>query len=112
MSYVLDDSANIAITSVLYITCKKGAVRANHYHKKDTHYSYMLKGSMEYIYKGVEDKSIRKHSVIVSKGEIVITPPMTIHAMRFLEDSAFIAFTTEERDRVKYEKDTVRVKLV
>lgn len=110
MFFLLDKST--PITSVLYITCKKGAIRANHYHKKDTHYSYMVKGSMEYVYKDVNSKHAKEHKVIIKKGEIVETPPMIIHAMRFLEDSIFIALTTEARDQKKYEKDTVRVKLV
>lgn len=117
MFYLLDKSA--PITSALYITCKKGAIRANHYHKKDTHYSYMINGSMEYTYKKLKTQSSRLaakraklKTVIVSAGEIVETPPMTMHAMRFLEDSVFIALTTEARDQKKYEKDTVRVKLV
>lgn len=110
MSYILDKS--IPITSALYVTCKKGAIRANHYHKKDTHYSYMIKGSMEYVYKDVSDKYAKEQRVIIKKGEMVETPPMTMHAMRFLEDSIFIALTTEARDQKKYEKDTVRVKLI
>lgn len=110
MSYLLDKST--PITSALYITCKKGAIRANHYHKKDTHYSYMIKGSMEYTYQAVKDKNAKKQKIIIKKGEIVKSPPMTMHAMRFLEDSIFIALTTEARDQKKYENDTVRVKLV
>lgn len=110
MFYLLDKSA--PITSVLYITCKKGAVRANHYHKKDTHYSYILNGSMEYTYKELKTKNSKLKTIVVSAGQIVETPPMTMHAMRFLEDSIFIALTTEARDQKKYEKDTVRVKLV
>lgn len=98
-------------TSALLITCKKGAIRANHYHKKDTHYSFMVKGKMEYTYKPLSSKN-RARRVTVNTDEIVETPPMTLHAMKFLEDSVFIAFTTEERDQKKYEKDTVRVKLV
>ena len=110
ISHLLDRPSSI--TSALYITCKKGAVRANHYHKKDTHYSYMIKGSMEYTYKNVNSKNSKEQKAIVRKGEIVETPPMTMHAMRFLEDSAFIALTTEPRDQKKYEKDTIHVKLV
>ena len=110
MSYLLNNASKI--TSVLYITCRKGAIRANHYHKKDTHYSYMLSGSMEYTYQDAKDKNAKKHTVIVRKGEVVESPPMTMHALRFLEDSAFIALTTESRDQKKYEKDTVHVKLV
>ena len=117
MSYLLPE--NQIISGALYITCKKGSIRANHYHKKDTHYSYMLKGKMEYAYKELKALASRRSgqnsklkTVIVSAGEIVVTPPNTIHAMRFLEDSIFLALTTEERDRKKYEKDTVRVKLI
>ena len=110
MSHLLDNASNI--TSVLYVTCKKGAIRANHYHKKDTHYSFMLKGSMEYICKDIKDENSKKLKVIVGKGEIIETRPMTMHAMKFLEDSSFIVLTTESRDQKKYEKDTVRVKLV
>ena len=108
MSYLLPE--NQTINGALYITCKKGSIRANHYHKKDTHYSYMLKGKMEYTYQSVDSKT--KNKIIVKTGDIVATPPNTIHAMRFLEDSIFLALTTETREREKYEKDTVRVKLI
>lgn len=121
MSYLLDNS--VSITSALYITCKKGSIRANHYHKKDTHYSYMLKGRMEYTYKNVKSQNskvkirpdtvgTKRKTIIVNAGEIVETPPMTVHAMRFLEDSVFLALTTESRDQDKYERDTIRVKLI
>ncbi len=110
MSHLLDNISNI--TSVLYITCKKGAIRANHYHKKDTHHSYMVNGSMEYTYKELKIQNSKLKTIIVRVGEIVETPPMIMHAMRFLEDSSFIVLTTESRDQKKYEKDTVRVKLI
>ncbi len=110
MSHLL--GKKIPITSVLLITSKKDAIRANHYHKKDTHYAYMLEGKMEYSYQDLQSKNKKKQSIIIGKGEIVCTPPMIIHAMRFLEDSVFLAITTEERDQKKYEKDTVRINLI
>lgn len=109
MIYLIEDAA---IRSVLLITCKKGSIRANHIHTKDSHYSYMLKGSMEYLYReGADDKSPIKH-VIVKKGEMVYTPPHEAHAMKFSEDSAFLAFTTEKREQKKYEKDLRRVRII
>lgn len=108
MSYILDHEA--IITGTLLITSKKGSVRANHYHKKDSHYVYLLEGKMEYTYQGVRSK--KKQSVIINKGEVVYSPPMIMHAMRFLEDSVFLALTTESRNRKKYENDTVRIKLI
>lgn len=99
------------IKSILLITCKKGAIRANHYHKKDIHYSFLIKGKMEYVSKDVDLKS-KPESVIVNEGEMVYTPPMKIHAMRFLEDSVFLAFATEARAQNDYEEDLIRVKLI
>lgn len=109
MSHLLDGSS--VFTSAVLITSKKGAIRANHYHKTDTHYSYMLQGSMEYTHKKLGEKG-KGTTILVKKGEIVQTPPNTMHAMRFLEDSEFIALTTEARDHKQYEKDTVRIKLI
>lgn len=110
MTHLLD--GKMAIVGVLLITCKKEAVRANHYHRHDTHFSYMLKGSMEYTYKNMRKKNAKIHSVIVKEGDIVESPPMVAHAMRFLEDSVFLALTTEKRDQSAYESDTVRVTLI
>lgn len=100
------------ITSVLVIPSKKGAVRANHYHKRDTHYVYMVSGKMRYTIKDLSKKQARKQSVILKSGDLVYTPAMTAHAMEFLENSVFLALTTRKRDQKRYENDTVRLKLV
>lgn len=109
MTYLIEDAE---IRSVLLITCKKGSIRANHIHAKDSHYSYMLKGSMEYSFReGINDNSPVKR-VRVLEGEMVYTPPLEAHAMKFLEDSVFLAFTTEKRKKDKYEEDLKRIELV
>lgn len=110
MSYIIDGDAKIK--SILFVTCKKGAIRANHYHKKGSHYSYLIKGSMEYsCYDvGSKDKKIKK--IKVSVGELIYTPSMVAHAMRFLEDSTFLTFDTEPRGKGKYEEDLLRVKVI
>ena len=100
------------ITSVLVIPSKKGAVRANHYHKQDTHYVYLVSGKMRYTIKDLSNKRSRKQSVVLNPGDLVYTPSMTAHAMEFLKDSVFLALTTQKRDRGNYENDTVRIKLV
>jgi dTDP-4-dehydrorhamnose 3,5-epimerase-like enzyme len=110
ISHLLDK--DIDIVSILFITSKKGTTRANHYHKKDVHYIYLLKGKVEYTYKKLSSKNSKKNSVIVEKGYMIKTPEMTAHAVTFLEDSEFLAFSIRPRDRKNYENDTVRVKLV
>lgn len=103
---------NTKIRSVLLISCKKGAVRANHYHKHDTHYCYVLKGVMEYTYKDLTARKEKKKTMIVREGYLVTTQPMVAHAMYFPEDSLFLTLTTERRDPIAYERDTVRTKLL
>ena len=98
------------IKSILLITSQAGAVRANHYHKKDSHYAYLLSGSMEYSEKPVAGGEIE--TAVLSAGDMVFTPPEMIHAMRFLEESVFLAMATESRSQEDYEADTVRIELV
>ena len=110
MSRLIDDK--VSIISVLLITSKKGAVRANHYHKKDVHYMYLLQGRMRYTYRNLRVKSSKRRSVIVQKGDLIKTPSMVAHATEFLEDTIFLAFSIRPRDRKSYENDTVRIDLL
>lgn len=110
LAYLTD--SKFTIQSALLITCRKGSIRANHYHKKDTHVSYMISGAMEYSYQDMDKKNAKKRTVIVKAGQLVVSPPMVAHAMHFIEDSVFLALTTEKRGRSEYEKDTVRVPLI
>ena len=98
------------IRSILSITSQKGSIRSNHYHKKDTHYCYLVSGKMEWFEKPVEGGEME--SAILEPGDMVFTPAMTIHAVRFLEDSVFLTFATESRNQADYEADTVRVTLI
>lgn len=97
--------------TALLITSKAGSIRANHYHTHDIHYTYLFSGKFTYSEKGLE-KDSQIETQVINPGDLVETPARKIHAMKFLEDSVMIVFTTEPRDQKKYEKDTVRVKLV
>lgn len=108
ISRIVDDEK---IVSVLYIERKKGSRGADHYHKKDAHYVYLLKGKVKRSEKDMTKKGSRILSVILEPGDIVLTPPMTAHSDEFLEDSVMFAFTTKKRNQKDYEKDTVRVEL-
>ncbi len=97
--------------SAQLITCAKNSVRANHYHKQDWHYCYMVYGSMRYYTRPVGSEESPSW-VLVTTGQVVYTPPMEEHAMEFLEDAAFINFAGRPRDQHDYEDDLVRVELV
>ncbi len=101
--------SNIAdghLGDVAVITSEKNAIRANHVHTEDWHLSYLLNGSMNYIWKdedGVED------SVIVFPGQMVYSPPGIPHKMIFSEKSTFIAIAAKNRSSEDYEQDTHRL---
>ena len=98
------------IQSVQIITSKATTVRANHYHKSDSHFMYMLKGSMKYFHRPAGDKSPPTW-LLVKEGQMVFTPPLVEHAVEFLEDSVFINITGKPRDQRTYEDGLVRVEL-
>jgi uncharacterized RmlC-like cupin family protein len=101
--------ANIAdgqLGDVAVITSETNAVRANHVHKEDWHFSYLLNGSMDYFWKG-EDRIER--SVIVNPGQMVYSPPGIPHKMIFRERSTFIAISAKNRSAENYEQDTQRL---
>ena len=107
--WLLDDGKT-KIKSVLLITSKKGSVRSNHYHKKDTHWLYVVSGKMEYYEKPVKGGKIKK--AILDVGDMVYTPSMMIHATKFLKDTVLFTLSTRSRNQEDYEKDTVRIKLI
>lgn len=104
--------------SVLRITSKAGTVRANHYHKKDFHYCYLTKGKIRYVERPAFAKASagkggqKLTEYIITPGQVFYTRPMVVHAMEFLEDSEFYAYTPRSGDSKEYENDVVREVLI
>ena len=103
--------SNELFRSCALIKSKKNSIRANHYHKKDWHYCYVLKGKLEYYYRnhGTE-KKIKK--MIINKGDLFFTPPMVDHAMKFSEYTEFITLGRGSRTKINYDKDTHKIILI
>ena len=99
------------VNDVALITSRKGRVRANHCHKTDWHYCYVLSGAIEYFHRPA-GSTTPPEKVVVKAGDMFFTPPMVEHAMNFLEDTVFIAMSHNSREHKKYEADVVRVKLI
>ncbi len=91
---------------VALITSKAGSVRANHYHKQDLQYIYLVSGAYESYSCPIEEpQNVQK--LMVEPGDIVKTPPLVAHAQKFTKDSVFLAFSTRLREEGKYEDDTL-----
>lgn len=107
----LVNDEKIKFRAVLYITSKAGTQRGNHYHKIDYHYVYCLSGKFRYSEKDINKPDSPTESVILESGDLVLSKPMIVHSMEFIEDTVFLAITTESRKQNKYEGGTVRIKI-
>ena len=99
------------IEHVALITSKKGSVRANHYHKEDHQYIFLVSGAYESHCCDIRNPS-KKQILHVRPGDIVYTPPLIAHAQKFTEDSVFLALSTRQREEGKYEQDTLAFQVI
>ncbi len=100
-----------AMESCVLITSKKDTVRANHYHRTDWHYCYVLSGSIEYHHRphgGTGEPDM----VTIKSGQLFFTPPMVDHAMAFPEDTVFLTLGRNSRRQEVYEADVERIELI
>ena len=98
-------------TSVALIDSVTGSVRANHYHKTDWHYCYVIEGKIEYFHREF-NSSKKTELIIVERGNMVFTPPLVEHCMKFPVDTLFLTLSRNPRDQETYEADVVRVNLI
>jgi quercetin dioxygenase-like cupin family protein len=99
---------DMTMESCVLIDSKKGTVRANHYHKTDWHYCYVLSGEIEYYHRPV-GSSAKPEREVIHAGELFFTPPMVEHAMIFPQDTVFLTLGRNSRTQEVYEADVVRV---
>ncbi len=98
----------VEIQSILVLNSYKGAIRSNHWHKRDWHFSIVDSGSLNYYERpvGSTEKPIK---LKIEQGQIFFTKPKTEHCMEFLEDTRITCACRLPRDQKSYEDDTVRL---
>lgn len=99
---IVHDIANVQI-----IESVPGAVRANHYHKTDTHICYVISGSLDYYWRNHGEETI--YHEIINTGEIFKTGPLIDHEMVFRENSVMVVISEHKRDAVSYDQDIVKI---
>lgn len=99
---------DVRMESCVLISSKKGAVRANHYHRTDWHYCYVLSGEIEYYHRPTGSNAAPER-VTLRQGELFFTPPMVDHAMVFTQDTVFLTLGRNSREQAAYEADVVRI---
>lgn len=89
-----------------------GSIRANHFHKTDWHYTYVVSGEVEYCWREVGGKGAPNVKVF-PQGTMFFTPPQLEHAMVFRNKAVVITFAKNARsEHQTHEDDLVRVPLV
>ena len=97
-------------SSCIEIYSKKDSVRANHYHKKDTHFIYVIDGEILYFYKDRKRRAKTRFK-LMKKNDLFFTPSMQEHMTYFTKNTHFLAFSTRKRTKFDYEKDLIKVNM-
>ena len=102
---------DLLMKSAVMIHSKAGSLRANHYHKTDWHYCYVIYGKINYYHRELNSNK-DPELLVVEKGRMVFTPPLIEHCMKFPEDTLFLTLSRNPRDQETYEADVVRTNLI
>lgn len=106
------------VTSVASIRSRTGSIRANHYHKTDWHFTYVVSGCVIYFERPVGSLSRPGTSAedlyceAFRAGDMFFTPPMVEHSMLFASDSVIVTMAKNVRSHESHESDVVRVPFV
>jgi quercetin dioxygenase-like cupin family protein len=98
------------VKSIALITSKKGSVRANHYHKTDWHFAYVLTGLVQYSWRRIGHMKAQQRTF--RPGETVFSPPMIEHAFFFLADTEILTMAKNIRSHEEHEADVMRIVLI
>ena len=99
---IVHDLANVQM-----IWSEAGAIRANHYHKTDTHVCYLVSGEMDYYFRYHGKTKIFKEKIVA--GELFRTGPMIDHEMVFTSPSVMVVVSEHKRDAATYDEDIVKI---
>jgi len=97
-------------SSCIEIYSKKGSIRANHYHKKDQHFMYIISGECIYFYRDRKKNAPTKNK-IMKKNDLFYTPAMQEHMAYYTKNTHFLAFSSRKRTKFDYEKDLVKLNM-
>ena len=89
---IIQPLCDLNMKSASLIVTKPNSWRANHYHKKDWHFIYVLKGSFEYYFRKTNSSEEIKKK-IVKKGDLLFTGPLIDHAMLYTEETEILCLS-------------------
>jgi len=106
---IWDLLTNEQIHHIGYLKTRKNSVRGKHYHKEQKQYTLVLKGKILVTTKDLKDDKSQIESFELNEMEMILFPPFCYHAIKGLEDSECLVFTSKSREGTRYEEDTYRI---
>jgi quercetin dioxygenase-like cupin family protein len=103
---IIDILKNSTVEYATLITSKRGAIRANHFHKETYQYVYMLEGRTRVVSQMPGDPV---EEVVLEKGDLIVNVPLERHAFEAVDDCTMLVLTKGPRGGDDYEKDTYRL---
>jgi quercetin dioxygenase-like cupin family protein len=97
-------------SSCIEIFSKRGSIRANHYHKKDEHFCYILKGEILFFYRN-RKKGSKLNYKVMKRGDLFFTTYDQDHLAYFLKTTHFLSYSSRKRSKFDYENDLVRLNM-
>jgi len=105
---ITDLISNDEINAVTIITFSKGAIRANHFHKRTIQWNYVLSGTVKLVTQFPGEELVEK---ILTKGDFALTRENERHALQGLTDAEILILTKGPRAGSQYENDTFRLEI-
>jgi quercetin dioxygenase-like cupin family protein len=97
-----------SLGSAVMIFSEKGSVRAEHWHREDFHYCYVVSGELLYLERPVGSDELPVVTRL-GTGALFFTPPQVEHAMYFTQPTTFLTLGKLSRTHEAYEADLVRL---
>ena len=98
-----------SINHIGLLKSKENSVRGKHYHKEQKQYTLVMKGKIRVEVKNLLDENAKLENFELNEMEMVLFPPFYYHAIKALENSECLVFTSKSRKDTGYEDDTFRI---
>lgn len=105
---IMDLIVNRPFEHCVLITCNKGAVRGNHFHRNSAQSDFVLFGKMNVYSRKKGSNKIEK--ITVSQNDLTHFEKGEAHEQVALNKCVFLSFVKGPRGGNNYEKDTFRLK--
>ncbi len=110
---IVDILDGVELRHVGLLTARRGALRGNHYHRRQWQWMYLVSGQMRIFLQDLRaGPGAPVTAVEMVAGDVLSIPPLVAHAMIASEDTVFLDLNDHPRgDGSLFEEDTVRIEI-